>query len=462
MTTRRRLRVRSWPILAWPILPWTGLALPALGCASDPMPEIRAAYYAGNYAWANEELGKLVQDDPSNAHVYRLERSMTELALLRPQDAEAELRRARDRLDDLAGSTSATEWLASVMLDDRQLDYTGADYEHVLVRAMLAIANLLSGGGDAEAYAIQVLQRQLEIMNSFEQNGDNPKLRYKLVAFGSYLRGILNDDDPVRLGVAREAFGRAVELEPECRVAQEALERVTSGRHSAPGNGVVHVLALVGRAPFRVERDERASKTALALAQLIWALSRDRVTFPAITDVKVPALAIHRDNPAVAYVGVDGQTVGQTETVTDVDQLAIAEFSAMHDNIVARAVLRRAFKIVVTEGVKEVVNPARRNHEPDPLVDLAISLGGLLWTGVESADLRCWSLLPARFQALRIELPAGDHEITLSTGGGAPATQSVRVRVRDGFNTYVVGLLPTYGTCPPPLTSEPAELADTL
>ena len=90
------------------------------GCASSPMPRIRAAYEAGDYNGAREALVELEKSDSSNAHLWAMERAMAELALHRPDVAEQLLRGSRDRLDDLAGG-SALEWLSSVMLDDRQL-----------------------------------------------------------------------------------------------------------------------------------------------------------------------------------------------------------------------------------------------------------------------------------------------------------------------------------------------------
>ena len=90
-----------------------------------------------------------------------------------------------------------------------------------------------------------------------------------------------------------------------------------------------------------------------------------------------------------------------------------------------------------------------------------IDLFGLIWTGSERADLRCWSLLPETFQAARLEVSAGDHELVFRVGrNGHPtaAAQKVRVHVRDGYNTYVLVLAPTLGGGPPPLTSQPADL----
>ena len=67
-------------------------------------------------------------------------------------------------------------------------------------------------------------------------------------------------------------------------------------------------------------------------------------------------------------------------------------------------------------------------------------------------------MLPARFQALRVEVSAGEHDISVEALRGdrlVGRPQTVRVFVRDGFNTYVVALVPTLAGGPPPLTSEP-------
>ena len=130
----------------------------------------------------------------------------------------------------------------------------------------------------------------------------------------------------------------------------------------------------------------------------------------------------------------------------------------MKDYILSRAVLRRAFKLAVVETAKEV-NRKGKHRSKNWGLNLGIDLLGMLWTGAESADLRCWSFVPAKLQAFRIELPAGVHEISLEPLGAQGlhgGARKVRVLVRDGFNSYVVGLFPGWiGAVP--LTSDPVD-----
>lgn len=432
-------------------------------CASDPMHGARAAWAAGDFAQAAAQVRELEQGGGGNVHLWQLERGIAELAVGKPQDSVAALRAARDRLDDLAGK-GAGEWFGSVLLDDRQLDFEGYDYEKVLVRAVLAVADLMSGGKDADAYGLQVLETQQRLIESFtDKEGNKPKRAYKLVAFGTYLRAILNEERPTNRDVARQCFEKVVELEPGFAQGQADLERVRTSAHSSKGNGVVHVLAFVGRGPFRVEVPEEASSALIALAQFYYSLHReDTLAIPtSLTAVPIPALAYHPDNPSELHVAVDGKPLATTEVVTDVERTAQAEFEAMKDNYVVRAILRRLFKVVVTETLRDV--NYRRNQKDDDtrhLIDFGLFLLGSLWTATEGADLRCWSLLPGTIQVARLELPAGVHELELRPGDtGRPTGQPQRIKlnVRDGFNTYVFALAPTRSHMAPVLCSDPAD-----
>ena len=51
-----------------------------------------------------------------------------------------------------------------MLTDDTHSAYAGEDYEKVLIRAMLAISNLMSGGDDATAYSLQTDEKQERII----------------------------------------------------------------------------------------------------------------------------------------------------------------------------------------------------------------------------------------------------------------------------------------------------------
>jgi len=70
---------------------------------------------------------------------------------------------------------------------------------------------------------------------------------------------------------------------------------------------------------------------------------------------------------------------------------------------------------------------------------------GVVWEATESADTRCWSLLPDTIQVLRVELPAGRHTVALRPGWGAvPLGDETRftAAVEDGRNCYALVCCP--------------------
>lgn len=428
------------------------------GCSGPNrfLADVQDDFARGRFESANARLQKLEDEKPFNRHVYALNRGVTELALARPEASVSAMRQARDRMDELAADDYGN-WFEATLESDTQLAYPGEDYEHVLVRAMLAIADLMAGGGDADAFANQVLERQQEIIDSFENgNGDRPKKAYKLVGFGAYLRAILHEDRPLEVDVAEREYRKLADLEPGYPFAAEDIERVANGNHADEGNGVIHVIALVGRAPYKVEAPEPVSTEALQIAQVVLAVIRDQFTIPNFQSVKIPALEYHGNNPARVFVDVNGKPSGETVVVTDVEGVATQQFEVLKDWVVARAVMRRVFKIGVTEGAKALVGHAKPEQQ---LIGIGLDVLGNIWTAQERADLRCWALLPATFQAARIEVPAGTHTVTLRAASfdrpnGEPS--SVDVRVRPGTNTYVVWQAPTVNAGSIPMTSDPA------
>ena len=48
------------------------------------------------------------------------------------------------------------------------------------------------------------------------------------------------------------------------------------------------------------------------------------------------------------------------------------------------------------------------------LAGIGMDIAGIAWEASEAADTRCWGLLPRDIQVLRVEAPAGDHQLQLS------------------------------------------------
>src|SRR5690606_30732149 len=229
--------------------------------------------------------------------------------------------------------------------------------------------------------------------------------------------------------------------QPGLASVREHIERAERGVHSQRGNGVLYVFALVGRGPYKEEVAEMPTTAALLIADRILSNQLQQELPPTIAPIKIPRLVACSNAVAGLEVTADGTLCGHTETVTDVTQMALLQHEAVLPQIMARAVIRRVVKKGMIYGAKEALGVERGSLE-----SLPFELLGIAWEATENADTRCWGLLPDKIQALRVELPAGGHEITLRPIGHRGTIRSAghtqRVTIADGRNTYLLVQVP--------------------
>jgi hypothetical protein len=438
------------------------LALAVVGCRSysDKLAEFRGHYLQGDFEGADAAVDRLIAKETGESveavarsnglgvkagkgdtYLLLLDKAMTQLALGRPELAIELMRKARDQLDAHESKT-AKEFFASVLTDDMARSYAGADYELILVRALLCLCDLLVHSsqteGDAYAYALQVGEKQQQIVESplGEDLGYKPRQEYRRVGIGAYLQGIILEATGSRDGAAR-AYERCVGYEPDVAIAQDALRRAREGRYAEPGEGVLHVFYLVGPGPFYATGTSPPTDLALRIAQIAAALVTDSYVPLMQTDVPVPVLAVHVPGVPPLEVSAFGRKAA-TETLLDVNMVAGQQLEKMMPLILARAVIRRAVKATITTAGSEAVKGKNRNSTGDA-AELGFALANLIWTASERADTRSWSSLPAHIQVARLPLPAGVHAVRF---GGEAETD---VRISAGRDAYAVVIRPDPG-----------------
>jgi uncharacterized protein len=437
------------PVL--PVVRFSSLVLAIVtlsGCAShyDRVWIVREDYHAGNLAAAREHVDQQLKKRKNDADVFLLDKAMIELASGRPKEAEKILRGVRDRFDEFE-QKDAGEFAVSMLTDDNAQAYPGEDYERVLIRAMLALSNLMSDGNDASAYALQMVDKQQQIIDAAvekqkkETNLPPPELAYKQVALGPYIRAMLAEESSTTLDEVERARVQVVKFDPDFRDAEADLKRAQHEKPLAPGNGVLYVFALVGRGPIKQEKAEIATQVSLLIADRIVNAFSNRAIPPTLAPVKVPQVVRFPGIAEGVSVEVDGNRVGTTATIVDVGAMAVRQQEAHYPEIIARAVARRVLKKGIIYAAEEV-----GKVDQGSLLSLGAMAAGIAWEATETADTRCWALLPDRIQVLRVELPVGEHEIQLRPFGCAgelAATARTKVRITDGHNSYVMGTLPT-------------------
>jgi hypothetical protein len=417
--------------------------LPALvGCAThaDQLVKVRSFYQSGDLAAAQHLLDADLAKAKDDVDVLKLEKAMVDLAAGKSKEAEQTLREVRDRFDELdKPSVGETAW--SMFSDDNRRSYTGEDYEKVLLRSMLALSNLMNGGDDAVAYAHQINAKQHEIVTAAggtegDDGKENLKLAYKQVALGPYIHGMLREETHVDYADAARAYQQVVYFEPDFRTGRWDLERVQNGHHSQRGHGALYVFALVGRGPYKTESLEVPSTAALLIADVILK-SNNKYSLPtSVAPIKVPKVVAMPNEIDNVTVSIGGQIAGRTETITDVSRMAVEQYDAIFPQVVGRAVVRRLVKRGVVEGTKMVAGV-----DDGSALNLLFDAAEFAWGISEAADTRCWGLLPARIQVLRIELPAGEHTVNFAPAQGERTIgglESATIQIADGQNTYVM------------------------
>jgi hypothetical protein len=427
----------------------------ASGCATyaDRLADVRQEFVIGQLAKADEVLEKGMRRR-CDRDVLKLDRAVIQLAEGKPKDAEQTLREVRDRFDHLEQKAIGEKAL-SMLTDANREAYAGEDYEKVLVRVFLALSNLMGDGSDAGAYALQVSDKQQQIIAAGTgPDGENPKLAYQRVAVGAYLNSALREATHNNYDDVQRSCAMVCSWQPDFPFARQDLERAQHGHHSAPGNGVLYVITLVGVGPHKEETIEIPAQVSLLIADRILSAVGNQTLPPTIAPIKVPRVVLTPHEVGSVGVAIDGRPVGQTATITDIGRMAVQQHEAVFPHIVAEAVVRRVVKKGVIYGVKEATGTKK-----DSLPGFALDLVGVAWEASESADTRCWGLLPDKIQVLRIELPAGQHQVLLQSLGtagyplGRPASQTVQID--NGRNTYLLANLPYGNLVGSILTNEP-------
>jgi uncharacterized protein len=414
------------------------LACAALqGCAThaDRIAAAQLHYFNGDLKAAKADVDLLLKKPKRDGDALMLDQAMIELAAGRPKDAERLLRTVRDHFDHLE-KKDAAEAAKSLLTDDTRLAYAGDDHEKVLVRAFLALSNLMSDGGDAEAYSLQIAAKQKQLMDAAGGLEEHPELAATQVALGPYLRAMLQEESHLNTDEVVRNRAMVASWQPEFRDAKVDLARAETTAHCEPGNGVIYVFALVGRGPSKQEKFEIPTQAAMFVADRIVSAVGKQELPPTVAPIRVPVVVRRNNRIDHLQVAVDDEPSGETATLVDVGLLAETHCQAKAPEVIGRAVARRFLKKAAIYVAKEGVGA-----NSNPGVDIALTLAGIAWEATEAPDTRCWSLLPDKIQVLRLEVPAGDHDITLTPAdsyGRFGYSAVSKVSVSEGRNTSVL------------------------
>lgn len=444
-----------------------------IGCATHTkrIANLRQSFHDGDLESARAEAEKLIDKNKRDAALVKLDQSLVSLANAEPEKTEMILRQVRDQFaahDPLAPIGN----VASFMVDDQSRPFQPDDYEQLFVLMYLAIANLVQDGDDAFAYANQITSLQADVERRIQQSRNRLKdqqaeqahqsqlghsssarpseslashanepapLEFKQIALAPYIGAIVHEETHRDYDSAARYFAQVREFAPTFQHAQSGWERAKNGHHSRQGNGVLYVFVGVGKGPYKIEKAEVPTSQAMLIADRILSATGKQTLPPTVAPIKTSRVVVPANTLQSIQVAIDDHAFGETETITDLGQIAIQQNQAKHDSEMARAIVRRIVKKGAIYAGKDALDTQSHSW-----VDLLINVGGVLWEAAESADTRSWGLLPEKIQVLRVELPVGRHQLHLTAHGQAAGESfATDVEIRDGKNTYAYACFPT-------------------
>ena len=421
--------------------------LSGLGCSTHAkrISLSRSLFYEGQLDACRDRLEKLHKSHRQDRDVANLDLAVVDLLEGRCKEAETRLKEVRDRFDHLE-QESISEKTISMWTDDTVRSYAGEDYEKILIRVYLALASLMQDGVDAESYTLQIQDKHDAVMqrlwgasiDNTKPPGDLKTKKFRGLPIGFYLRGLLREQTHVDYDDALRSYTQVAELLPDCEPIRWDVARATQGVHSQPGCGALYIFTLVGRGPHKVESVEQPTSDALLIAdRIISALGPYKLP-PTIAPIKVPKVVAPNLDIDSVNVAVNGQPIGSTVSIADIDQLAVDTSEAARTQLIARAVARRVLKKATVAAVKQQTSQ-------NSLTSLGFDAAGVAWEALENADTRCWGLLPGKIQVLRVEIPAGSHTISLAPehlGRISHRTNTHQVSMTSGKNSYILAWFP--------------------
>lgn len=461
------------------------LLLSLCGCQTWHKSHLAAIneFSAGNMAESRLRLQKSLDSRGAEVELLTLDSAIVNLASGDPASAEKQLRETRRQLDHLK-QKDVTEQSLAVLSDDRAAAFSGRGFEQQMALNMLLLSSLMNDGQDAFAYAMQatesagdrktmladVARKQRDPGAASVATADNgavvpvgfqtpenqtgselklvPSDADQTLALAAYLSAAIQSESPTRYQETEKAVQDIGLWNPEFVRRELATKPGEIGTRCQPGNGTLHVIALVGRAPEWVSESAMPTTAAMLIADRIISATGKHTLPPTISSVKISRPLPNPSNPAPGLLRCQihdaaGNSAAAVQpafhTLVNVDSVAESWYHEHRDNELARAVTRR----VVKKGAVYVLKQTQNVHR-NTFVDLGVNVAGIAWEAMERPDTRSWRLLPARVEVARAELPAGQWNTSLNTGsaqfGGSAVT--VPVDIENGRNTYIVCFLP--------------------
>lgn len=332
-----------------------------------------------------------------------------------------------EKVAEIKDYTSLTSEAASLITGENVRDYSGEDYEKILIPVYLAMNYALLGQTDDGLVEARKTNR---ILRRMRDEGARP---YSFNAFAFALSSILYEENR-DFSDAWLDYREVEKLLPHSKEVGRILWRIAFAdrRHEE--------LAKLVRDYHLTQADQEAEKRVAKGDQgeliVLYENGLAPVKRPHPTWHSLPML-VRRWNPSShAQIrireqrGNEPSTARQTQTFQtqsfyDVESTAFQNLDHKFVGIVAKRVGGLVVKTVIAKQLERATN--------SPLLGFATQIALML---SDQADLRSWQFLPQSLQLSRIALSPGTYELEVEAEG-VGKTMIRAIEVRKGHKTFV-------------------------
>lgn len=453
------------------------LSLVVFGCASDYSKLIEAtesAYYGKSYDSAIPKIRALYEDASSKDKLLFLMEAGTIFHTKGDYQTSIKVfKEAEDISETIKTSISRTG--LSFLLSDNETNYTGEDFERVMIKFYIAYNYLMLGELENAKIYFRRLDFELKEMKflaaEYRQNNaarlmdayvsenlsryNDARVQYRnmeqligksqnLLA-DRYMLAVREGDDRDRAKYAGGryslmAFNKSMQrVAPENEKLSEVIIIHEAGKSAVKMSrgklidDAYFTTALRGS----LEIGLRAKGAGASLAGAVAALS--------VAENPIPMYK-ERDSAGskpLHYL-INGVDVGTADIMNDYSDTAINNFNDNYKMLITKNLTSLATKVIAAVVASEAVARSfeagnRRNNDlVSSLVRVASgAAAGLAVSKSIAPDLRCWHTIPANFQVKRIFLTPGEYKFRLNAPGNIVHNAPDRLIVEEGKPTVV-------------------------
>ena len=287
-------------------------------------------------------------------------------------------------MSEIKDYTSLSREAATLVTNDKIIQYKGEDFEKVLVSQYLALNYLMMHKYEDALVECRRVNQKLHMMIS------QGKRKYKLNPMASYMSAKMWEDQR-EWNDAYVDYQAVAALIPEMSYLGEDLYRLAWINNITEDMEKWSTQYQLTAQKRKEIRDTSKMPEIIVIAEI--GSSPEKQPNPAW---KALPKYFPRSNP-VAYteISVNGQVRGQSQMLFDVEKTAIENLDEKFAGLLAKRIGGVVAKEVISDQVSRRTNPL---------------FGALLDMGMhaaDQADLRSWLTLPKDFQVFRMRVPLG-------------------------------------------------------